>query len=156
MASLDLLVKALDSAHWELSEAFKSLPDDDVWTRPHPRLLSVGEVAAHIAYWEARSFFGEDFESPLAAAAARYYSTNVAEPFSLPMGADAVLAEVGRVHEAGKAAFAANPHDSEEPNPNRGDWTWGFTLEYQGFHVAYHTGQIYSVRHLLGHATVDN
>lgn len=156
MATLDLLIKALDTAHWELGEAFKGLPDSDVWKRPDPRLLSVGELAAHVAYWEAKSFFGDDFESPLALNAARYYTSNVAEPFELPMGATAVHGEVQRVHEAAKAAFLAHPHDSEEVNANRGDWTWGFTLEYQAFHVAYHTGQMYSVRHLLGHHPVDN
>ncbi|HRI44515.1 MAG TPA: DinB family protein [Fimbriimonadaceae bacterium] len=156
MASLDLLLKALDTAHWQMSEAFKGLPDADVWTRPDPRLLSVGELAAHVAYWEAQSFVGEGTESPLAVAAARYYTTNAVEPFSLNLGAEAVLHEVQRIHDLCKASFFANPHDSEEPNPNREGWTWGMTLEYQAFHVAYHTGQMYSVRHLLGHQPVDN
>lgn len=157
MASLDLIVKALDAAHWELSEAFKGMPDEDVWKRPDPRLLSVGELAAHVAYWEARSIIGEGgIDSPLIVEAARYYTSNSKEPFELPMGAEQVFGEVKRVHEAAKAAFLANPHDSEEPNPNRDDWSWGWTLEYQAFHVAYHTGQMYSVRHLLGHQPVDN
>lgn len=156
MASLDLLMKALDTTVWEMSEAFKDIPDEDVWKRPVPQLLSVGEIAAHVAYWEAQSFFGENFDSPLALASARYYTSNVSEPYSLPMKAEEVFAEVRRVHEACKAHFAAHPHDSEEANPNRGDWTWGFTVEYQVFHIAYHTGQIYSVRHLLGHQTPDN
>lgn len=151
-----MLLKALDNAHWELSEAFHGLDDADVWRRAHPGLLSVGELAAHIAYGEAVSFFGADFESPLLTPLARYYKANVGEPFELPMGAKALFAELQRVHEACKAAFLANPHDSEEPNPLRGEWTWGYTIEYQAFHVAYHTGQIYSVRHLLGHETVDN
>lgn len=157
MANLDLLVKALDTAHWEMSEAFKGLPDADVWRRAHPRLLSVGELAAHIAYWEAQSFLGEGgAESPLFMPEARYYTANADEPFSLDLGAEAVLAEVQRIHALCKATFAADPKDSEHPNPNRNDWTWGWTLEYQAFHVAYHTGQMYSVRHLLGHETVDN
>lgn len=156
MANLDLLIKALDSAMWELGEAFSGLPDASVWRRAHPRLLSVGELAAHIAYWEAISFFGDGIESPLTAPAARYYTSNVEEPFQLPMGAEAVLAEVKRIHEAARASFLADSHDSEENNAFRDDWTWGATLEYQVFHVAYHTGQIYSVRHLMGHETVDN
>jgi hypothetical protein len=156
MANLAQLIKALDTAHWELSEAFKGLPDVDLWKRPDPRLLSVGELAAHVAYWEAKSFFGDEFESPLTVDLARYYSASVEAPIELQMGAEEVIGEVRRIHEAGKAAFSAQPHDSEEVNSNRGDWTWGFTLEYQAFHVAYHTGQMYSVRHLLGHQPVDN
>ena len=157
MANMDLLWKALDAAHWEMGEAFKELPDIDVWRRPDPRLLSVGELASHVAYWEAQSFLGEGaVESPLIVPAARYYTSNSTEPFELPMGAEDVLRELQRIHALCKAAYVANPHDSEEPNPNRDDWTWGWTLEYQAFHVAYHTGQMYSVRHLLGHQTVDN
>ena len=156
MTDLETLMKALDSAHWELSEAFKGLPDEDVWKRPHPRLLSVGEQAAHIAYWEAQSFFGDTFKSPLTASAASYYTSNVEEPFELAMGAEAVFAEVSRIHQACKTSFAAEPHAFEDVNSHRGTWTWGATIEYQVFHVAYHTGQIYSVRHLLGHETVDN
>jgi hypothetical protein len=156
MANLDLMVKAWGVAHWEMGEAFKGLPDEDVWKRADPRLLSVGELAAHVAYWEAQSFMGEGFDNPLVVSAARYYTSNAGEPFTLPMGAEQVYAEVMKVHEAAKASFAANPHDSEEPNGNREGWSWGMTLEYQAFHVAYHTGQMYSVRHLLGHQTVDN
>lgn len=104
MANMDLLIKALDSAIWEMSEAFKGLPDEDVWKRPHPRLLSVGEIAAHVAHWEAISFLGEGFETPLSVVQAKYYTSNVQEPFELSMGAEAVFAEVKRIHEAAKAA----------------------------------------------------
>lgn len=157
MANLDILVKALDTAIWEMGEAFKGLEDADVWRRAHPRLLSIGELAAHVAYWEAYSFFGKDkIEGPLIQGAAHYYTVNADEPLELDMGAEAVYKEVQRIHELCKAEFTANPHDSEEPNPNREGWPWGTTLEYQAFHIAYHTGQMYSVRHLFGHTTVDN
>ena len=155
MASLDLLVQALDHALWEMGEGFKGLPDADVWKRPHPRLLSVGELAAHVAYGEAQAILG-GFESPLIVKNAEYYPHTLAVPLDLPLGADAVYAEVQRVHDACKAALVAEPHDSEDRNPQREGWTWGYVLEYMAFHVAYHTGQIYSVRHLLGHETVDN
>jgi hypothetical protein len=156
MANVDLLMKALDSAIWEMSEGFKDFPDGDVWKRPSPELLSAGELAAHVAYWEAKTFFTEDFDSPLVTSAAEYYTSSVGAPLVLSMNAQQVFDEVKRVHEACKASFEANPHDSEEPNPNRGTWTWGYSLIYQGFHIAYHTGQVYSVRHLLGHETPDN
>ncbi len=45
----------------------------------------------------------------------------------------------------------------EKDDPYHVQWeTWGNLVQYQVFHVAYHTGQIYSVRHLLGHETEDN
>lgn len=156
MANLDLLMKALDTAIWEMGEAFKGLPDADVWKRAHPQLLSVGELAAHTAYWEAISFMGQGVESPLTEHESRYYTANVGDPVVLDMTAEAVYAEVKRIHELAKASFAADPQDSESPNPHREGWSWGTLIEYQVFHVAYHAGQMYSVRHLMGHATVDN
>jgi hypothetical protein len=153
---MELLLKALDEAHWELGEAFRDLPDADVWRRPDPRLLSIGEIAAHIGFGEAQSFIGEGFQSPLTAFACRYYTANVVEPVALELGASEVYAELGRIHEASKEAFFAAPREEDEINPYRGEWTWGYTLRYMAFHVAYHTGQIYSVRHLLGHSPPDN
>lgn len=156
MAEWDVLMKALDTAHWELSEALQGLPNADAWKRPHPRLLSVGEQVAHIVYWEAQSFLGASAVSPLIVEVSRYYTATVDQSFELPIGADALSGEVKRVHEECRAAFLAQSPDLDAKNPHRGDWTWRSALEYQAFHVAYHTGQIYAVRHLLGHQTVDN
>ncbi|MBS1724699.1 MAG: DinB family protein [Armatimonadetes bacterium] len=156
MAAFDVLIKSLDSSVWEMSEAFKGLPDADVWQRPDPRLLSVGELAAHVAYWEALSFLGEGFESPLTKDLPRYYTSNVSQPFTANLGAEAVFNEVKRIHEACKAAFLSQPHELAELNPFRQDWTWEYVFIYQAFHFGYHTGQMYSVRHLLGHETADN
>lgn len=156
MSEIEIHLASLDAAIWELSEAFSGLPDADVWKRPDPRLLSVGELASHIAYWEAKSFLTEGFDSPLVVEAARYYSSNVTEAFQLALGAQEVFNEVKRIHESSKAAILASGITPNDPSPNREGWTWGYTLAYQAFHVAYHTGQIYSVRHLLGHETVDN
>lgn len=156
MANLDLMIAALDAGHWELGEAFKGLPDEDVWKRAHPRLLSVGELATHIAYWEDVGATGGTSESPFLKQYARYYTSSVETPIVLDFGAEALYREVERVHGAVKAALVAAQPDSEDKNPHREGWTWGYSLGYMAFHVAYHTGQIYSVRHLLGHDTEDN
>jgi hypothetical protein len=156
MAKLDLLIAALDTAHWELGEAFKGLPDADVWKRAHPRLLSVGELATHIAYWEDVGATGGTTDSPFLKENARYFMSAIETPLVLSIGAEALYREVERVHEAVKAALVAAELDSEEINPHRDGWTWRQSIEYMAFHVAYHTGQVYSVRHLLGHETVDN
>ena len=157
MAQGELLLKALDTAIWEMGEAFKGLPDADVWKRPDPRLLSIGELAVHVAYWEAESFLGSGgVDSPLVDQTARYYTTAREEPFSIPMGAKETYDEVARIHKLCKAQFLELSPDLDAINLFRGDWTWGTLLEYQVFHVAYHTGQMYSVCHLLGLTTVDN
>jgi hypothetical protein len=156
MATLEPLIAALDMAHWELGEAFKGLPDEDVWKRAHPRLLSVGELATHIAYWEDAGSTGGTSQSPFLEQYARYYTSSVDTQLVLNLGAAALYDEVERVHGTVKAALLAAQPDGEDKNPHRDGWTWRQTIEYTVFHVAYHTGQIYSVRHLLGHETIDN
>jgi uncharacterized damage-inducible protein DinB len=147
--------KPLDAAIWEMGEGFGGLADSDVWVRAHPHLLSVGELAAHVAFWEVHSILGS-FDSPLATEGASYYPDSVAAPWNLEMGAEDLYAEVQRVHAACRAHILEARPDLEAVNPLRSNWTWGGTLEYTAFHIAYHTGQIYSVRHLLGHETPDN
>lgn len=156
MSNQDPLVKAIESAIWELTEALRDLPDEDVWVRPHPRLLSVGELVAHIAHGEANWLLGKSFPNKLASTVARYYTLNVEVPLELELGASDLQSEMLEVHRACMDALAASPVDHAAPYPYREEWTWGSTLEYQAFHIAYHTGQIYSVRHLFGHTTVDN
>lgn len=148
-------IKPLDSAIWEMSEVFDGLKDEDVWVRAHPRLLSIGELAAHVAYGEAKSFFDE-FASPLISDGIRYYPVTVDSSVILDMDATALFEEVKRVHEACKERFLAERPDLDSKSPYREEWTWSYVLEYMAFHIAYHTGQMYSVRHLMGHETNDN
>ena len=155
LMTLEEAIKPISSAIWEMSEVFDGLEDKDLWVRPHPRLLSVGELAAHVAYGEVR-WMCPDFASPLAVEAADYYLNAVEKSFVLEMGAAELYAEVKRVHEGCCAHLLATSPDLSSNLPGRGDWTWGYTLEYMAFHIAYHTGQMYSVRHLMGHTTNDN
>lgn len=156
MASLDTLIQAWDAAHWELSEAFQGLPDEDVWLRADPRLLSIGEIVGHMAYWEIENYTVEGAESPFHSPGFRYFTDSVASPVELSLTAAETYSELQRVHGLAKARLRELAQDSEVENPARPGWTYGATLEYTVFHTAYHTGQIYSVRHLLGHQTVDN
>jgi len=163
MAKLDLLIHAWDQAHWELTQAFIGLTDEDLWRRPHPKLLSIGELAGHIIYWESDKFTGflpEDsphyIDSDLRDPGFRYYTTEVDEPVSLEMGVEEILAEIARVHSHTKQALLELDPDKDDYIPGQTQATWGFYLEYTGFHIAYHTGQAYSVRHLMGHTTTDN
>lgn len=155
MEELKLLLKAWESAHWELGEAFKGLEDKDVWRRADPKLLSIGELAAHMAYGESKNF-GIAVDSPLIDDVNRYYPYAVAGSFHAELGAKAVYDETQRVHSIVRDSFLSCGQDPYATNPSRPGWTWANTLEYMVFHVAYHTGQIYSVRHLMGHETEDN
>ena len=163
MSTLAPLIEAWDEAHREFAIALGDFPEQDLWKRAHPRLLSVGELSGHVAYWQAVWVLGGGdpkpdlahlpLRSPLLNDAFRYYTSSVDHRFELDLTAAQVLEEVSRIHEAAKASLIGNDKDQTYP----GQWgTWGNLVQYQAFHVAYHTGQAYSVRHLLGHETEDN
>ncbi len=162
MSTLTTLIEAWDEGHRELGIALDGVPDDDLWLRPHPRLLSIGEVAGHIAFAQTVWIVGQDYrcdlsqlsvQSPLVDSAFRYYSVCIEQPaVVLDMNASAVWEEVQRVHREVKATLEGR--NADDPVAN---WeTWGNLMQYQVFHVAYHTGQIYSARHIFGHQTEDN
>lgn len=162
MSSFEQLFQAWDEAHRELAIALDNFPEDDLWKRPHPRLLSVGELAGHLAYAQAAWAFGDGsydadtttfpIQSPLIDRGFHYYSNQVDHPLVKPMTSGQIREELKRIHEATKEAIAKK--DVDDPHPY---WrTWGNMVQYEVFHVAYHTGQAYSVRHLLGHETEDN
>jgi uncharacterized damage-inducible protein DinB len=159
MSFFETQVQAWDSAHWEFSLVFEDLHDEDLWRRAHPRLLSVGEIVAHMVYWqvEQATVLNPSFsiETPLKSEKARYYLTNVEQPFTLPMSVEEVANELDRVQKAVREALlqvnAKREDSSDHPGP-----TLGHLADYMVFHVAYHTGQAFSVRHLMGHKTNDN
>jgi uncharacterized damage-inducible protein DinB len=163
----------LEMDFFEVTEAFRGLADEHVWKRPAERLLSVGELAGHIALSVAARLAGEKMDatwppdltkcpliSPLIDARFAYYPATIANPPSeehLAMTAEQVCRELLRVHEEAVSHFRALSPDLDSPAPS---WppncTYGESLKYLLFHVAYHTGQIYSARHLLGEETPDN
>ncbi len=157
MTQIELLLKSLDSAvNFELGEAFTDFPDADLWKRPDPRLLSFGELACHIAYGEATSILGESFESPVVQKDSRYYPYNIESQVEHSLTSAELFEEIKRIHAACREHILSEPREITDPSPLREGWTIGYVLEYMAFHTAYHTGQMYSVRHLLGHTTPDN
>ncbi len=50
---LDAYLEFLELAYFEVKFAFEGLANENVWKRPAAGLLPVGELAGHIAYWEA-------------------------------------------------------------------------------------------------------
>jgi hypothetical protein len=168
---LEDYLAALDLGYFEVGEAFGGLADEHVWKRPAPGLLSVGELAGHIAYWAAGRLALEGTEagsrpdlskvkvkSPLVDERFAYYpGTLAAAPSSehLAMTAEQVHQELLRVHRESVACLRALSPDLSSPAPG---WHSDYAdyLRYAAFHVAYHTGQMYSARHLLGESTPDN
>lgn len=161
MSFLDSQSQAWDSAHWEFSLVFEDLGDEDLWRRAAPALLSVGELVCHMAHWQVLYANKLDpacgIESPLASEAARYYLSSVGSPLVLDMSVEEVAKEFDRVQKAVKQVFLRSDDERDTPlsfeGPGR---TFGEFADYMVFHVAYHTGQAFSVRHLMGHRTNDN
>src|SRR5436190_9121546 len=61
---VEAYLSVLELGHYELKIAFEGLADENVWKRPATGLLSVGELAGHLAYWEAVRLAGEGGEQP--------------------------------------------------------------------------------------------
>jgi hypothetical protein len=115
-------IEAWGVAHWEFTLAFGDLADEDLWRRPHPSLLSIGELAAHVAYSEAQ-LPRPMTQSPLVDERARYYLYQVDDPMVLDLTVAQVLDELKTVHEAAKAA-ASQVTNTDEAVHWRDDWNW--------------------------------
>jgi hypothetical protein len=168
---MEAYLAVLEEGYYEVKFAFEGLADENVWKRPAPGLLSVGELAGHIAYWQAVKLAGEGGEpepdlakcrvrSPLIDRRFGYYPTTLATPPSeqhLAMTAEQVCSELLRVHAESVAHFRAHNPDLDSSAPGwPPNYTYRAILTYAAFHVAYHTGQMFSARHLLGEETPDN
>ncbi len=170
---MEAYLAGLELAFFEVTEAFRELADEHVWKRPAEGLLSIGELAGHVVFWEAMRLAGEGKDgtgrpdvakcrvsSPLIDERFGYYPNTLASPPSeehLAMTAEEVYRELLRVNGEATADFRSRNPDLDTPGPGWPSfWTNGEMLKYQVFHVAYHTGQMYSARHLLGEETPDN
>jgi hypothetical protein len=162
-------LEVLDLGYFEAPFAFEGLADENVWKRPAEGLLSVGELAGHIAYWLAARLAGggprPDWEkcpikSLLLDDRFRYYTGTLETAPSeehLAMTAQQVSDELVRVYQESVARFKALEPDPKSVIPGWEDGnTYDEAIKYSAFHVSYHTGQMYSVRHLLGDTTTDN
>jgi hypothetical protein len=177
---IEVYLAVLEEGYFEVGEAFKGLADENVWKRPAEGLLSVGEMAGHIAYWEAVRLAGEGgnpepgvngvslmpdlakcrVSSLLIDHRFSYLPTTLATSPSeqhLAMTAEQVCSELVRVHNESAAYFKAlNPDLDSRPPGWAPHWNYRAFLSYAIYHVAYHTGQMYTARHLLGEETPYN
>src|ERR1051325_7041169 len=144
---LEAYLKVLDLTFFEVQEAFKGLADENVWKRPADGLLSVGELAGHIAYWEAVRFAGEGMNeaghpdlskvkvtSSLIDHRFAYHPMTLGNPPAeqhLAMTAEQVRSELIRVHEESIAHFKAlNPDLASHPPGWAAFWTYEEFLKY--------------------------
>lgn len=166
MTPVEALVDAWEMAMWQFMLVFKGLRDEDLWVRPHPDLLSIGEIVCHVGLDEIQSMqepalrHESDYatwpiQSPFLNRALYYYDKNLAEPVVLALSVEEVKAELQRVHDEAKKVVLRKPRDLSDIIEGS-DGTWGGQLNYRIFHLAYHAGQAYSLRHMMGHDTANN
>ena len=162
MATLEALIGAWDMGYDEYCEAFDGLNDEDLWRRPDPRLLSIGELTGHVAFHETMMTAGRAAlgSGPLIDEAFEYYTSEIENPVRLAMGVQEMRSHLLRHHQAAKSILTNLDPDSDDKAPEGlvewPDPTWGNIVKYMVFHVAYHGGQAYNARHLMGHTPPDN
>ena len=164
-------LSVLDMGYFEASCAFEGLKDENVWRRPASGLMSVGEIAGHVAYWQAVQLAGENGDplpdpsrcqvaSPLIDRAYAVPSSAVLLPLAqqnLHMTTSQVWDELSRVHQQSVAYLRElNPNPMSQAPTWSPKHTYGWLVEYAAFHVAYHVGQIVTVRQLLGDPAPEN
>jgi hypothetical protein len=154
----------------DVEMAFEGLRDEHVHTRIAPGVMAISEMAAHLARSEAsitlRYLLGKPAE------AWRDDSVLLHDRFGWPpdlllmpvdeqlarMSADEVKSELLRVHAVCYQAVERAEIDLDTQFDD--GWhevkTARARLLYAGYHVPYHVGQIYMVRHVLGDSTPDN
>lgn len=179
---LDDYLELLEQGYFEVTIAFEGLDSTKLWRRPAAGLLSIGEIAGHIAYGEAVRLACEDplrvvpslalgeeirpdlrsctLTSPLLDERFAYYPQTLSTAptaAQLALSTEQVATELVRIHNAAVAHLLRAQPELDAPLPGWSlPWTCRETLKYLIFHIGYHTGQLFSVRHLLGDTTTDN
>jgi uncharacterized damage-inducible protein DinB len=158
-------LEMLEQGYYEISFALQGIEDHNVWKRPTENHPSIGEIVGHIAYWEAiRLAPAEEGQSQIQSLLIdprfRYYPTILTTAPTdqhCSLTAEQIYDELQRIHKEVIAHFhTLNPDlDSMIPDGSQ-TFTYREYLKYASFHIAYHTGQIYTIRHFLGEETPDN
>lgn len=163
------LVEAWHWMYFETDLLFGGLSEANLHRRPAPGLLCVSEHIAHLARSEAsivnRYMFGQSRESLDDCLFRRpefgWPPTMVEGPVNPELArltAAEVKSEFLRQHERcySLAQTITLPADHRFDD----DWARVTTvrdrLRIAAYHVAYHAGQIYTARHLLGEETPEN
>ncbi len=166
------VVHLIEAWHWMYFETdllFEGLSEANLHRRPAPTLLSVSEHAAHVTRSEASIFnrylFGQSRDSLDDCLFRRpefgWPPTMVEGPVN-PELARLSVHEVKEEYLKQHARCYALAQTLELPADHGfdDDWTRVRTvrdrLRIAAYHVAYHAGQIYTVRHLLGEETPEN
>ena len=158
------LVRAWDWSYVDFEQAFEGMSLETLHCRPNGRIISIAEIAAHTVYSEAsivlryllgvpKEGWGEDImlKDPYG------WPPSILEgpPSSalLRMGVE----DVRQAWLGHHRRFVSALEGFDLPPGHRFEDEWSpaapdveTRLRFAAYHVAYHIGQIYTTRHLLG------
>lgn len=161
------LIEAWHESYRDLEDALSGVSFENLHKRLGANTISISEQVAHIASTEAQIVLqyiaGRDMNesnSPIVHEDLVYPPNFSGDPIRsnlIVMNLDDLSSELTRVHERCYEAI----RDLELPADYVFDDDWSDTplrerLQYAAYHVAYHTGQIFLTRHILGEETPDN
>lgn len=169
MNETKLLLKFWEFSYLDVPKALKDVQEEHLHVRLRPNALAISEIAAHISYCEAQAILGIllgkpkeqwGIQSPLFDDRSWYPPEILARPIRPELQAISVsdvVTEFNRVHAFIRAAVQGYgvPADAELKGAWGNEPTVRSHLSYVGYHVAYHVGQIYLTRHLLGETTPE-
>lgn len=169
MIEYQSIVDSLEFNYLDADRALDGVEPSHLHVRINPQTLSISEQVAHIAYCEALGVFGfldersQDewpVESRLLQPTFWYPPEMLNSPIHndlVTMDLSAIKSEWQNVHRSVVARLRELEQTVDAPMPKAWapDKTVGGHLRYLSYHVAYHVGQIYLMRHLLGETTPE-
>ncbi len=163
------LVEAWNWMYFEVDLVFDGIQAENLHRRPASNLISISEHCAHLVRSEAsiveRYLFGRPPEqwadSLMRRAVFGWPPTMLESPVETDLALltlaevkDSLVREHERCLRSAQALALPASHQFDD------DWTRCRTvadrLRIAAYHVAYHMGQIYSARHMLGEETPEN
>ena len=163
------LIEAWHWMYFETDLLFEGLAEENLHRRPNANLLAISEHLAHVARSEAsivnRYLFGQQpdqwADCLFRKAEFGWPPTMLERPVDevlSQMSVEDVMQEYLRQHERcyQLAVTLALPADTVFDDEWDRCRTVRDRLRIAAYHVAYHAGQVYSVRHALGEDTPEN
>lgn len=163
------LIEAWHWMYFETDLLFEGLSEENLHRRPGPNLIAISEHCAHVARSEAsiveRGLFGrpaEDWADCLFREAPFGWPPTLLEGPVHPGLQEMSVADVRNKYLGQhERCYQAARHLTLPPEHEFVD-AWDRVtsvrdrLRIAAYHVGYHAGQIYSVRHMLGEETPEN
>lgn len=170
MRETQVLLSAIEEAYRDAEGAFSGIREENFHRRPSSTILAISEQAVHIAQCEALLLLGALLQkspsewgitSPLLHEQYDYPPNALAHPIPdtiLTLSPKDIYPELRKVHDFIMQNLKGFDKDADQMvlTPWGETLTVRWCLTYSAYHVAYHIGQVYCIRHFLGEETPNN